>query len=384
MTAAPLALLLGPDAPALLATALDGLRARLLKVRVATVAVQPGGATVVQYRADVERADGSRTAETLAATTGARIPAGAAVLAGEHDGRPVEVGVWRWPQDPALPALALATDPDQLRAILGRDQRPQIRVRAYRPGRRAVLEVTGGGPRVYLKVVRPGAVAALVARHDLLAPVLPVPPVLTSSADGLVVLPEQPGTPVRELLADGRPVPAPADLDALLDALPPALTELPERLSHLHRVRHFAEILGLTAVHTPAARVRLDEVTTALLAADPGDQPLVGVHGDLHDAQLLARDGTITGLLDVDTAGPGHRIDEWATLLAHLSVRSGAARRYGATLLTYAEQRFDRHQLRPRIAAAVLGLATGPFRVQVPGWAAVTRDRIDLAARWLT
>ncbi|WP_214406220.1 phosphotransferase [Pseudonocardia lacus] len=395
MTTAPLALLLGPDAPDVLATALGGYRGRLHALRVATVAVQPGGATVVQYRADVERADGRRTTEALAATTGGRIPTGAAVLSGEHDGSTVEVGVWRWPQDPALPVLAAAADPDRVRDVLAgagvpRDAGARVRVRAYRPGRRAVLEVAGGGPRLFLKVVRPSAVAALVARHDLLAGRLPVPPVLASTPDGLVVLPEQPGTPVRELLGREAPVPAPADLEAVLDALPPELVELvelPERAAHLRRVHHFAAVLTLTA---PAHRDAVDALVDTLEAVDPGEHPTVPVHGDLHDGQLLADGRTVTGLLDVDTAGPGHRIDEWATLLAHLSVRAlherrpESARRYGAELLAHAEGRFDGRQLRARIAAAVLGLATGPFRVQQPGWDGHTRARLDLAAQWLT
>ena len=38
-------------------------------------------------------------------------PAGAAVVAGEYGGEPVEVGIWAWPRDPALPALPTASDP---------------------------------------------------------------------------------------------------------------------------------------------------------------------------------------------------------------------------------------------------------------------------------
>ena len=90
----------------------------------------------------------------------------------------------------------------------------------------------------------------------------------------------------------------------------------------------------------------------------------------------------IVGLL-VDRAGFQHL----AVLHHHDPVGEHACsagdRAAVAAVLAHAEQRFDREQLRPRIAAAVLGLATGPFRVQVPGWAEVTRDRIELAARWL-
>jgi aminoglycoside phosphotransferase len=383
----PLSLLLGAEAPELLAVALEGYRSRLRAVRVVTVGVQPSGSTVVQYAADVERADGSRTRETLAATTGDRIPEGAAVLAGHG----VRVGVWRWPQDPALPALATATDPVRLSAALRdaglpRDGITRIRTRAYRPGRRAVLEVEGGGPRLYVKVVRPRAVGALRDRHDLLASHVPVPRALAATSDGMLVLDECPGGSLRSHLSRDLPVPSPADLDELLGELPSALLDLPRRRSHLERVPHFAAVLTATAVTGEAERSRLDTLATRLAQADPGTHPDVAVHGDFYDGQLLCDEQRITGLVDVDTAGPGHRIDEWATLLAHLSVLAlhgtAAARHYGARVLAHAEERFARPELRPRVAAAVLGLATGPFRVQQAGWALHTQARLELAEQW--
>lgn len=384
---APLAVLLGPDAGTLLQTALDGVGGRLRAARVVGVAVQPSGATVARYAATVDRADGTSTRETLVATTGSRILEGAVVLDG-----PVRVGLWRWPQDPALPALATAADPARLRAALSaaglaRSAEPEVRVRAYRPGRRAVLEVTGGGPRLFCKVVRPSAVDALRARHDLIGRALPVPPVLAATPDGLLVLPAADGTPVRTLLAGGRSrtgaaLPDGPALDALLDRLPDAVAALPTGRrhrpgDHLPRAAHFADVLALTTGTRP------DGLVDRITAAPRGAHPVVAVHGDFYEAQLLARDGAVTGLLDVDTAGGGHRIDEWATLLAHLSVLDGPARRWGADLLAHAERRFARAELRPRIAAAVLGLATGPFRVQQPGWADHTARRLALAGRWL-
>jgi aminoglycoside phosphotransferase len=379
--------LLGAETPELLAVALGGHRSRLRAFRVVTVAVQPGGSAVVQYAADVERADGSLTRETLAATTGDRIPEGAAVLAGHG----VRVGVWRWPQDPALPALATASDPARLSAALRAAGLPRadiarVRVRAYRPGRRAVLEVEGGGPRLFVKVVRPRAVTQLHERHQLLAPHVPVPHPLAVTADGMLVLSECPGASMRSRLSRNMPVPAPADLDGLLDALPAAAVRLQRRRSHLDRVPHFTAVLAATAISDETERARLDALADTLARADPGSHPDVPVHGDFYDAQLLCDGQRVTGLVDVDTAGPGHRIDEWATLLAHLSVLahhgSAAARRYGNRVLAHAEERFARAELRPRVAAAVLGLATGPFRVQQSGWARHTQARLRLAERW--
>ncbi|MHA6627095.1 aminoglycoside phosphotransferase family protein [Pseudonocardia sichuanensis] len=384
---APLALLLGPDASELLGVALDGYGGRLAALRVVTVGVQPGGATVVQYAADVQRADGTTTRETLAATTGSHIPHGAAVLSGHG----VQVGVWRWPQDPALPALATATHPDRLVAALRalgirREAPPSVTVRAYRPGRRAVLELTGGGPRLFLKIVWPDAVPGLRERHDLLAPHVPVPRPLAATPDGMLVLPEAAGTPVRSLLSRGAPPPPPAALESVLDALPPTLLQLPSRRTHLHRVRHFADVLTHTAIDADDERAALDALTSRLARVDGGGCREVPVHGDFYENQLLASGERVTGLLDVDTAGRGHRVDEWATLLAHLSVLalhgSPGARGYGAELLAHAERRLARDLLRPRIAAAVLGLATGPFRVQQERWSEHTRARLHLAATW--
>jgi hypothetical protein len=215
---------------------------------------------------------------------------------------------------------------------------------------------------------------------------VPVPRPLAVTADGMLVLSECPGTSMRSRLSSGLPVPGPADLDGLLDALPAAALRMPRRRSHLERVPHFRAVLAATAVTDETECARLDTLAKTLARADPGSHPDVPVHGDFYDAQLLCDGPVVTGLVDIDTAGPGHRIDEWATLLAHLSVLahhgSPAARRYGGRVLVHAEQRFTRHELRPRVAAAVLGLATGPFRVQQAGWARHTQARLRLAERW--
>jgi aminoglycoside phosphotransferase (APT) family kinase protein len=240
-----------------------------------------------------------------------------------------------------------------------------------------VLEVLGQD--LFVKVVRPSAVAALVRRHELLAPHLPVPQVLHSTDDGVVVLPRMPGASLRTTLGG----PTFDDLEALLGALPPAVGELPPARDPLGRVDHFAAVLALTV---PEVDEQVRELVTMLAGTDPGEHPVVPVHGDLHEAQVLVDDdGAISGLLDVDTAGAGHRVDDWACLLAHLSVLgTPQARRYGAELLATAETRVPRAQLRPRIAAAVLGLATGPYRVQQRDTVRHTAARLTLARNWIT
>lgn len=377
-------LLLGPQAAAILEAAVGEYNAGLTALRIADAHVAPSGGVRVRYVGDVRRADGNMRRETLVAATGDRIPPGAAVLAGDVDGTPVEVGVWRWPQDPALPGLATAADPARLAELLAVQGPVGITVRGYRPGQRAVLEATDGSSRWFVKVVAPSAIADLHHRHTVLGAVLPVPPIVASHCDGLIVLPEAPGTLLRALLTrdglDGTRLPAPSTLQHALDTLPTALLKLPPRPTHLHRVTHSARVLKLTA--DVDVREMVDEMHSAATAS--ATQP---VHGDFHDGQLLVADGGLSALIDVDTAGPGERADEWATLLGHLSVsglQNPRARYYGTAVLAHAERQTDPADLHLRTAAVVLGLATGPFRAQRPSWRERTAARIELAQQWIS
>lgn len=322
--------------PALLAAAFPGLRSS----RPVSVSVSPNGSAVVRHT--VLPADGR--ARTVVATTDS-VP-GATVL--ESDG--LRVALWAWPHDPRLPGLARV---DAVLRGLGREA--PLKVRGYRPGRRAVLQVGD----TYVKVVRPSAVQALVERHAALAGHLPVPEVLHATDDGVVVIPTLPGRPWQ---------PGPggyAQLSALLDALP--AVDRPAR-GHLERVGHFTSVLRLT----------VPEVPVDLAFPEPGESPREPVHGDLHEGQILMGDSGITGLLDVDTVGLGDRADDWATLLAHLAVRG----RDDHGLRDEIERRIPRAHLRPRVAAALLGLATGPYRVQQRDAVRHTAAIVGLAARW--
>lgn len=390
-----LQLLLGEPAGDLWSAVLGPLGGRLRTLRPTSVSLQPDGAATVQFSAAVTWADGRETREALAATTGTRIPDGAAVLEGASDGETVRVGLWRWPLDPALPGLTWAASSTAVGARLGGlglvSPGPRLRLRSYRPGRRAVIEAQTGEGSLFLKVVRPSAVDQLVARHAVLAGAVPTPPVLTATTDGVVVLPGLTGTPMRALLSgNGGPLPDADELDRVLDALPAAVAEpvLPGRRmpgDGLARAGDHASVLGMVV---PDLRPRLDALTATLTTARRGSHDLVPVHGDFYEAQLLVDDGAVVGLLDVDTAGCGHRIDDWATLLAHLVVLEhvlplpGCTVRYRRQMQEAALRRWPAQQLRPRVSAVLLGLATGPFRVQQAGWPELTAARLALAEEW--
>ncbi|MGY2085074.1 hypothetical protein [Blastococcus sp. SYSU DS0539] len=386
-----LQLLLGEPAAELWTAVLGPLSGRLRSLTATWVTLRPDGAATVRHTAVVDWADGRATREHLAATTGAAIPPGAAVVAGEAGGAPVTVGLWRWPLDPALPGLAWATSAVAVAERLGSCGidvgSPQLRLRAYRPGRRAVVEVTSPAGRWFLKVVRPSAAAELASRHAALATAVPVPPVLAATGDGVVVLPGLPGMPMRTAL-DGHAaeLPDPLALDELLDRLP-AVAARPRRAAPgdpLPRLRAHATVLGTVR---PSLVPRLDRLTAAVGAA-AGEHPVVPVHGDFYEAQLLVDAGAVVGLLDVDTAGPGARIDDWATLLGHLALLEQLVDE-PAPVASYRDRvtgllagRWPDGQLAARVAGVLVGLATGPFRVQQPDWAAATEARVALAEEW--
>ena len=108
-------------------------------------------------------------------------------------------------------------------------------------------------------------------------------------------------------------------LESVLDALPAELMMLAPRPSHLQMVDYHAGVLRCAAADELEVLTRVAEVVEVLHSVEAQPEEMVPVHGDFYEGQLLADDGRVTAVLDIDTAGPGERSDEWATLLAHLS-----------------------------------------------------------------
>jgi hypothetical protein len=386
-----LALLTGPGAEDLLRAALIAGGDHLLSWRLRHVDHRPGRSTTVSYDAGVRTARGERR-QVLGARTGLvpgePLPGLQVITSGA-----LRVAFWRWPVDPELPALRVATDRRCVRALLaslGRpDADPVLRVRGYRPGRRAVVEVRAADRRLFLKVLRPRSVVTALERHRLLHDAgLPVPRSLGWSDDGLLVLEGLPGTPLRSRLqAATAEVPDGVALLSLLDLLPDQVRQLPHRRSWTDEVEHYATVV---ASSLPSETERCRELARHIAAVTrdvPADQP---GHGDFYEAQLLLDGPRVSGLLDVDTVGPGRRADDLACLLAHASVLALVRPSHRPRIETAAAawlRDFDRvvdpADLRARVAGVVVSLATGPHRVQERDWPAATRARLDLAERWL-
>ena len=301
----------------------------------------------------------------------------------------VQVAIWRYPKDPFLPGLEAAADPKRVNKLLADLGSPQsgtrLRRRAYRPGRRAVIEAVSPSARVFLKVVRPNEVADLQARHVALADHVPVPHSYGWSQDlGLIALQAMTGKTLRRLLESGsRRLPDPAQIIDLLDTLPIPTTSEKVVKGPTAQASVHATLLNAIA---PESADEVDEIVeTISLAEDETQGP---VHGDFHSSQILVRGSDIVGLVDVDTAGVGQRANDLAGILGHLatlaltSSKRKTMTEYAEVLIAAFDDQTSPRGLRLRTAGVILGLATGPFRVQNAAWLPETTRRIDLARRW--
>ena len=359
-------------------------------VRPVHVQYRPGSDVVVRYSAEISWGGRPAKRDTLVAASAidGPLPGTVTVTADTSDG-PLDIGVWRWPFDPVLTGLGTAVTPVGVADVLDVDHHDiRLDVVSYRPTERAVVRVTSGAGEAlsYLKVVAPGGTASIASRHDaLVAAGVPAPRV-TASDDlmGVLVLEPLVGPTLRELIKSGDDGWVnPEEFDRLADRFGQARLDgapLPSRLTDgaLH-----ARMLGTVV---PKLRGRLDELIARFddAVVPPPDST---IHGDLHEAQLVVRDATIVGVLDIDDAGPGAAIDDRANLIARLLFRSALDTNGRPELAEYADRirsasraRFDPARLDLHTSAALVGLATGPFRVQGHNWRAEVTTLIERAS----
>lgn len=304
---------------------------------------------------------------------------------------------WFHPHDPRLPGLALAADPASVRNLwAGGSHLTSLRTVSYRPLRRAVLRATfadapESGQRtssrtVYLKVLRAGMAVPLHRRHVVLAAAgVPVAPVLGPPVAEVLALGAGAGHPLAvDLMRDGASALDPRSLTELLDRMPPEITALPRRDAWADRTPAYGRAAAV-ALPDQDRRIRalVREVERRLQVTDRG--PVVPSHGDFYEANLLVTGGEVSCLLDVDGAGPGHRVDDLACFLGHLAVLPAVDRRYVHT--ARALGRFHQHfaqtvdpaALACRSAAVALSLVAGARDSGRSDWQVSARQRLDAA-----
>lgn len=390
------ALLTGPRAASVLAGALAPAGQQLLSWEVHSVHHRPGAGVSVGYTAVVAAPTGARsTTEYLCATT-ARLSnpqaAGLTRVSPRGGDGPV-VHVWRHPADPELPALAVACTPSLLSQRLG--ALIKATMVAYRPTRRAVVRVTyPDSSTAYAKVLRPGQSAAFAERHRMLRTAgVPAPDVLRDDPDGLVLLSTGRGMALSGLLSRGmdesRAARVFTSLTTLLDALPASALQLTPHPAWSERARHYAHAAStVLPEHALRARAVAEGVEQLMAACDPG--PVVPVHGDFYEANVLMEGEGVASLLDVDSLGPGHRVDDLACLLGHVSVLDHLApssyphlRPVLEAWTRLAEKQVDPVSLRARCAGVVLSLVAGARREDGGPWRPDAEGRLARAETWL-
>lgn len=282
---------------------------------------RPGAGVTALYRVFALDPAGAQISLYAGVTT-APAAAGGPVLRTAAAGIPLFL--WLHPHDPLLPDLPWALFPDQIgQQVFGGagGGKAVLTVTGYRPLRRAVVHAAAGHERAYIKVVLPGQADGLRHRHQLLAASAVPAPALLPGAEGrsAVVLAPLPGTPlVRELAAGTSRITAP-ELTGLLDALPKSALALLGRPAWAERARAYGRAAaGVLPGQEAGIRGLSSEIAALVANLDPG--PVVPVHGDFYEGNLLTSGERITGLLDVDGLGPGHRVDDLACFLGHLAV----------------------------------------------------------------
>jgi hypothetical protein len=236
-------------------------------------------------------------------------------------------------------------------------------------------------------VVRPGQAEPLYGLHTKLAAAVPVAQSPGGSDEhGLLVLQALPGATLGETIArDPRRAPDGHAIVELVRRFGPVDVGGEPRYTTRQRIGNHVELLKAVV---PDQAELLDRVLDVY--GDERPQPTTTVHGDFHESQLLVQDGRITGLLDVDDAGPGQLVDDLAQLagrvwaLSHYGTGDrGAIRGYGERLVEAFGTAVDERELRRRMTGSLVGRATVPFRAQERGWPAETRRRLGVAEGWL-
>ncbi len=247
--------------------------------------------------------------------------------------KPAEI--FRFPDDPSLPGLNEAADPEGALRLLNRhvlavgSRRARVEVIRYRPGSRAVLRHSVGKTRFYARVMRPSGAAPLLAARDPIARSSFVLPRLAGywEAGGVAWMSEIPGRNLRRQIRRGHaPDPTP-----LLDGLESLWAQSPAAPG--------GQSFNLAAAYRRAKRafthkVRDDDaalrsLTDATRALDPfveSWQPTALAHNDFYDDQMLVLPDGRMALVDFEEAGPGDPMLDVGNFLAHLSWRARLGR----------------------------------------------------------
>ncbi len=242
----------------------------------------------------------------------------------------------RFPDDDYLPGLGEACDPESAQRLVSKHvmsispRRMRVQVIRYRPRSHAVLRHRMGRSRLYVRVVRPSTVPAILQSAELIGRSDFAVPRLAGlwQEGGVLWFSEIPCTNLRRLVRRGEQ-PAP---ELILDALE-SLWAVPEEDSGSvpfdlpGAYRRARAILSHSVGEDGGG---LQEYGRAVQALDPFVESwqATGIaHNDFYDDQMVVLpDGRIC-LVDIEGVGPGEPMLDAGNFLAHLNWASQVSRR---------------------------------------------------------
>lgn len=344
---------------------------RALDIEVREVHARPGRDLIIGFDASVEWGPGDVRAEVVFVA---------------EDQLTGSTTAWRYPSDPVLSGLADAVTSAAVASFLGRPA-VELTVVALRPCRRAVIRARSEALDVHIKVVEPAALQAILDRHRFLSAArLPIPELVdVDHRRGWLLWRTVTGRTLDECLDDSNSVlPSADDIISLVESFAAVQTAPPfEAASPVAAALQHAALLTRVV---PSVGIRASRIARTC-ASWPFEAWRGTLHGDLHPGQVMVDDeGRIVGVVDIDGAGVGEVGDDVARMLAHVMVATelGQAevdrrREFAVQFCRVATQRMSTDELRHRVAASLIGLATGPWRAQEPSWPDQVERLVDLA-----
>jgi Phosphotransferase enzyme family len=304
---------------------------------------------------------------------------------------PLDMLLWTWPADPALPQLPELLDGGRALAWLdgpGTELPAEVELLGYEPEQRATLRYTRGERVVYAKTFCDDRGARIherfehfwsLAQHDEDAPRV-AQPLGWQARTRSVWQGQAPGEPLVQVLGSVLP------------------RRLPVRLARAMAVLH-AQSLPTDAVHDPAhwlreVRRRAQKISRAVPAlggrvaalADAIERaafalplPVSGlIHGDFHAGQVgVQRDDAQRIVFhDFDEFALGDPMEDLAAFVTRLPLDRAPAEVGALVIAAYAQEapeRFGRRRLQWHLAVQMLLQASRAFVFQIDGW----RDELE-------
>ena len=244
-------------------------------------------------------------------------------------------GRYAWSDDTELPALNVATDPEEvarrLEAALGQTVRVSIQPVRYRPGSRCVLrydvETASGSSTLYAKALQSDSYARIAALHDALSPedTAMLAEVVAWWPDlQMVVSRSVEGRSASSVLRDPDVSPdAKARLGHDLGHLLARFHELPVQPDATwtadQQLIKLADAMDAVECADPHMGIRLGAVLDTLAATIPAPDPTVVGHGSFRAGQVVVTPDGTPVLMDVDEVRFSDRERDLGIALAHLT-----------------------------------------------------------------